>query len=63
MVNDIYNAAHDKNGMEIYNAVVKIMKHLIIKIHCELMIERMKRALSMFISYLDLEQKCHTVAQ
>ena len=26
MVDDIYNAAHDKNGMKIYNAVVKIMK-------------------------------------
>ena len=22
MVHDIYNAAHDKNGMKIYNAVV-----------------------------------------
>ena len=48
MVDDIYNAAHDKNGKKIYNAVVKIMKHLISKIHCELMTELMKQVLSIY---------------
>ena len=48
MVDDIYNAAHDKNGMKIYNAVVKIMKHLISKIHSELMTELMKQVLSLY---------------
>ena len=48
MVDDIYNAAHDKNGMKIYNAVVKKMKHLISKIHCELTTELMKQLLSLY---------------
>ena len=48
MVDDIYIAAHDKNGMKIYNAVVKIMKHLISKIHGELMTELMKQVLSLY---------------
>ena len=48
MVDDIYNEAHDKNGMKIYNAVVKIIKHLISKIHCELMTELMKQVLSLY---------------
>ena len=46
--NDIYNAAHDKNGMKIYNAVEKIMKHLISKIHCELMTGLIKQILSLY---------------
>ena len=49
MVDDIYNAAHDKNGMKIYNAVVKMMKHFISKVHCELMTELMKQELSLYI--------------
>ena len=48
MVDDMYNAAHDKNGIKIYNAVVKIMKHLISKIHCELMTEFTKQVLSLY---------------
>ena len=48
MVNDIYNAAHDNNGMKIYNAVVKITKHLISKMHCELMTGLMKQVLSLY---------------
>ena len=48
MVDDIYNAAHDKNGMKIYNAVVKIIKHLISKIHCKLITELMKQVLSLY---------------
>ena len=42
MVKDIYNAAIDKDGMKIYNAVVKIMKH------CELMTKLMKQVLSLY---------------
>ena len=42
MVNDIYNAAHEYNGMKICIAVVEITTHLISKIHCEIMIELMK---------------------
>ena len=48
MVDDIYNAALDKNGMKIYNAVMKMMKHLISKVHCELMTELMKQVLSLY---------------
>ena len=48
MVDDIYNAAQDKNRMKIYNAVVKIMKHLISEIHCELMTELMKQFLNLY---------------
>ena len=48
MVDDIYNAAHDKNGMKIYNAVVKIMKHLISKIHYEPMTEFIKQVLGLY---------------
>ena len=51
MVNDIYNAAHDKNGMKIYNAVVKMMKHAITKIHYDLMTALMKQVLSLYASY------------
>ena len=42
------NAAHDKDGMKIYNAVVKEMKHLVSKIHCELMTERMEQILILY---------------
>ena len=48
MVNDIYNAAHGKNGMKVSNAVIKVMKHLISKIQCELMTELMKQVLSLY---------------
>ena len=43
MVNDIYNAAQDKNDVKIYNAVVKIMKHVIGKIHYQLKTDLMKQ--------------------
>ena len=48
MVDDINNVSHDKDGMKIYNAVVKIIKYLISKIHCELTTELMKQVLSLY---------------